>query len=163
MKKVILVCGPAGIGKSTYSRSYRETHPEEDVHVIAADDCRFELCGGYDKFPAGGNMIPVYSLMVKKAKKLAKEKENVTVIFDTTSLNDRRRVFYRDRLEGVFDHFELVMLRLHDYSKCYERNKTRPKDRLVPETVIRDMIEHYEEPSGALLARFDSKTDVYMD
>ena len=163
MKKIILVCGPAGIGKSTYSHNYAANHPEEEVHVIAADECRRELCGGYDKFPEGGNMVPVYELMVTKAKGLAKGKEDITVIFDTTSLTDRRRMFYVKRLKGIFDHFELMMLRLHDYEQCIIRNEKRPRDRYVPPQVIRDMVAHYEEPSEKTMSYFDVVGETYMD
>ena len=163
MKKVVLVCGPAGIGKSTYSKNYALSHPEEKVYVIAADECRYQLCGGYDKFPAGGNMLPVYNLMIEKAKKHAEEEGDVTVIFDTTSLTDKRRIFYREKLDGVYDRFELTMLRLHDYSLCLSRNQQRPKDRQVPPMVITDMIAHYDEPTEETLARFDAKYDVYLD
>lgn len=163
MKTIVLVCGPAGIGKSTFSKRYRESHADELIFVISADDTRCELCGGYDKFPKGGNMLPVYDKMIQKAKILAAEHENLTILFDTTSLTDRRRMHYVNALEGTFDRFVLIMLRLHDYSLCLARNATRPKNRLVPETVIRDMITHYEEPSEETLAHFDVKEDVYMD
>ena len=163
MKKLILVCGPAGIGKSTFSRRYRENHPEEEVRVISADDTRAELLGGYDKFPSNGNMLPVYDEMIARAKKIAAENESVTVIFDTTSLTDKRRLYYLDRLEGAFDWFGLVMLRLHDYGKCLERNARREGARRVPDQVIRDMCEHYEDPSPSTLARFQDFDEIYVD
>lgn len=163
MKKVILICGPAGIGKSTLSKKYAAEHTDEKVYVIAADDCRCEICGAYNKFPKGGNMLPVYDLMVEKAKKIAEKENDVTVIFDTTSLTDQRRLFYVNKLEGIFDRFEIIMCRLHDYKKCLERNARRPKDRLVPEEVIISMIEHYDEPSEETLKHFDAKADIYLD
>ena len=163
MKKLILVCGPAGIGKSTFCRRYRESHPDEIVAVVSADDTRCEMLGGYDKFPKGGNMMPVYDKMCAKAKALVAEHESVTVIFDTTNLTDKRRLFYMDRLGDVFDWFELIMLRLHDYSKCLERNARRIGARKVPEQVIRDMCDHYEDPTPETIARFNVYKEIYVD
>ena len=57
MKKLMLVCGPAGIGKSTFCEAYRKEHPQEDVHVVAADEIRKAMYGGYDRFPPDHNMV----------------------------------------------------------------------------------------------------------
>lgn len=163
MKKLILICGPAGIGKSTFSKRYIESHPDENPIIISADDTRKAICGGYDKFPPQGNMLIVYDAMIRKAKKLAKTNENITILMDTTSLTDRRRLYYAKHLQEYFDVMEIKMLRLHDYSTCLKRNATRPKERLVPEAVIKDMIEHYEECGEEVQALFASIEDIYMD
>ena len=163
MKKLILVCGPAGIGKSTYTRRYKESHPDENVFVISADDTRCALCGGYDKFPPTGNMLIVYDAMIEKAKKLVETEPNLTIIMDTTSLTDRRRLHYSNALRKDFDRLEIKLLRLHDYQLCYKRNSTRAKDRFVPEHVITDMIAHYEDPGEEVKKVFDDIEEVYMD
>ena len=163
MKKLILVSGPAAIGKSTFSKRYRESNPRENVLIISADEMRKQMYGGYDKFPPNNNMMLVYGAMTELAKEYAKNNEDVTVIFDTTMLYDERRLFFRRELEGYFDHYALILLRLHNYQECLERNRRRPKEKFVPENVITDMIAHYEDPSPFTIAQFDSFENVYAD
>lgn len=162
MKKLILVCGPAAIGKSTWSRRYKEGHPDENVFVLSADDTRAEMFGGYDRFPPDGNMMVVYWKLVEKVHQAAKENESLTVILDTTMLYDERRLFFRRHLTE-FDFYSLILLKLHDYKECLVRNSRRPKEKFVPEDVILDMAAHYYDPSEATRARFDEVKEVYVD
>ncbi len=162
MNTIVLVCGPAAIGKSTFCRRYAAEHPCGEFHIIAADDLRKELYGGYDKFPPNHNMMLVYEEMVNRAKKLIEGKDNVTVAFDTTMLYDERRIFFARHLQG-FDKKVLICLRLHDYSICLVRNKSRIKEKWVPENVILDMAAHYEDPSEECLRHFDEFHEYYVD
>ena len=98
MNTLVLVCGPAAIGKSTFCNRYKHEHPSKEFHIIAADEVRKELYGGYDKFPPTGNMLIVYDAMIEKAKKLVETEPNLTIIMDTTSLTDRRRLHYSNAL-----------------------------------------------------------------
>lgn len=162
MRTLALVCGPAGIGKSTYSETYRKDHPEEDVFVLSADDTRKDMYGGYDKFPPNYNMMPVYREMVKRGKALFESHENLTLIIDTTMLYDERRVYFVRHLPK-FDSTVLVLLKLHDYKKCLERNHQRPQEKWVPENIIISMSEHYEDPSPDCRRHFDRVEEVYVD
>ncbi len=162
MKKLILVSGPAGIGKSTWSKKYKDTHPEEKVVVIAADDVRKDMYGGYDKFPPDGKMMHVYKEMVNRVHALAKKNESVSVILDTTMLYDERRLFFVDELKE-FDFYSLTLLKLHDYKTCLIRNKQRRKDKWVPENVILDMAAHYYDPSPECAKKFNEVKEEYVD
>ena len=162
MKKLILVCGPAGIGKSTWSNKYASSHEGEKIVILAADDVRKDLYGGYDKFPPDGKMIHVYSEMVARAHALASESKDITLILDTTMLYDGRRLFFRDALKE-FDFYSLVLLKLHDYSICLVRNKLRRKDKWVPENVIMDMASHYYDPNPECAAKFNEVKVEYVD
>lgn len=162
MQKLILVCGPAAIGKSTFCSDYANRHPKENVHVIAADELRRNLFGSYRQFPPERNMTIIYEEMVRQSKRLLKTVDNLTVLLDTTMLYDDRRMYFADEIKG-FDRYELVLLKLHDYSLCLERNKQRSKDKWVPEEVIIDMSKHYDDPSPECQEKFDSYEDVYVD
>lgn len=162
MKKLILVCGPAGIGKSTWSRNYIEAHKNEKVIIVAADEVRKDMYGGYDKFAPDGKMIHVYQEMVSLVHKLAAENENLTVILDTTMLYDERRIYFLRHLKE-FDFYSLILLKLHDYKVCLTRNKQRQKDKWVPENVILDMAAHYYDPSIETRSRFNEIKEIYVD
>ncbi len=162
VSKLILVCGPAAIGKSTFSNKYKQSNHEELVKVIAADEVRKDMYGGYDKFPPNHNMIYVYKEMIKRAEKCRTSFGNVTVIFDTTMLYDERRLYFVRHLNN-FDYFELILLKLHDYSTCLKRNKMRPQNKWVPENIILDMISHYEDPSYECKEHFNEIKEIYVD
>lgn len=162
MKKLILVCGPAAIGKSTFSAKYAREHPEEEVVVIAADEVRKEMYGGYDQFPPGMNMMVIYEEMVKRARRLCEAKDSLTLIFDTTMLYDERRLYFQRHLPD-FDRYILILLKLHDYTKCLQRNHQRPKEKWVPDHIILDMASHYEDPSEECKKHFDFVGEIYVD
>lgn len=162
MRKLILVCGPAAIGKSTWSKKYISEHPEENVFVLVADEVRKELCGGYDKFPPNRNMMVIYEEMVERAHTIARENESVTLIVDTTMLYDERRLYFERHLPE-FEYTSLVLLKLHDYTKCLERNHMRPKEKWVPEEVIVNMWNHYMDPSASTKEHFSEVEEVYVD
>jgi predicted ABC-type ATPase len=52
MKKLILVAGPAGIGKSRYCRTYAQTHPQENVQILSSDEIRKAMTHSYRLFSA---------------------------------------------------------------------------------------------------------------
>lgn len=162
MKKLILVCGPAAIGKSTWSKGYMASHPDERVEVITADEVRKDMYGSYRSFPPNGNMMIVYQKMIEMAAELAKNHDSITVIIDTTMLYDERRLYFRRHLP-MFDHYSLVCLKLHDFSLCLKRNKMRPQEKWVPEEIVIDMAKHYYDPSIETKAHFDHSEEVYVD
>ena len=162
MNTIILVCGPAAIGKSTFCKRYAAEHPCKEFHIIAADDIRKELYGGYDKFPPNHNMMLVYEEMVRRANQYIEGKDDIVVALDTTMLYDERRLFFIRHLQS-FDKKVLICLKLHDYSICLIRNKSRIKEKWVPENVILDMAAHYEDPSEECLRHFDEFHEYYVD
>ncbi len=163
MRKLVLVCGPAGIGKSTFSKGYIESHPEENVEILAADDVRKDMYGSYQAFPPNKNMMIVYDKMIEIAHAEFEEHENLTMIFDTTMLYDERRMYFQRNLKDVVDSFEMYLLKLHDYSICLERNKKRPEEKWVPEEVIISMINGYTDPTEEVKSHFDVVKTVYVD
>ena len=72
MKKLILVCGPAGIGKSTFCERYIANHPQEKVERISSDEIRLKITKSYRNFPTDKNgakdMTPVYQGMTSLRK-----------------------------------------------------------------------------------------------
>ncbi len=162
MKRLVLVCGPAAIGKSTFSSTYFAEHPNENIFILSADDVRKDLYGGYDKFPPDHNMMIVYNEVIERAHKLAKQYEDLTVILDTTMLFDERRLYFARHLPE-FEEKYLYLLKLHDYRLCLERNKQRPKEKWVPENIIMDMAAHYEDPSPRTIQHFTHYEVIYVD
>lgn len=162
MRKLLFICGPAGIGKSTFSKYYAKGHPKEHIEVVSSDEIRKSHYGSYANFPGKEAMGNIYTEMCEKAAELFEQNQDITIILDTTMLNDQRRLFFLDRLP-VFDESICYLLKLHDYSMVYERNKTRPKEKWVPEETIKGMIDSYQDPAPEVAARFSKVVTVYVD
>lgn len=162
MKKLILVCGPAAIGKSTWCHGYEMSHPDEKVMIVTADEVRKEMYGSYKSFPPNGDMMYVYNEMVDRVSRMRDENESVTVLLDTTMLYDERRLYFKRHLPG-FDFYSLILLKLHDYELCVKRNKMREQEKWVPEDVIRDMARTYLDPTPDCAAHFDEAKEIYVD
>jgi tRNA uridine 5-carbamoylmethylation protein Kti12 len=162
MKRLILVCGPAAIGKSTFSNKFFSEHPKERCVILAADEVRKDMYGSYKKFPPEFNMMIVYREMFRRVKELTDKYEDITILFDTTMLYDELRLFMRRHMPQ-FDEYHLVLLKLHDYSVCLQRNRMRDPDKWVPEHIIKNMCEHYDDPGKNCLAHFDHYEEVYVD
>lgn len=162
VKKLLLICGPAGIGKSTFARKYVEEHPLENCLIIAADEVRKEMCGSYKDFPPGKNMMPIYDKMIELAKKAYEESPSLTLIFDTTMLYDERRLYFIDNLPH-FDEIDLYLLKMHDYSGCLTRNKQRIEEKQVPDEVIESMAQNYEDPGEEVHDKVTRIITLYRD
>jgi tRNA uridine 5-carbamoylmethylation protein Kti12 len=162
MKKLILVCGPAGIGKSTFCKDYVKEHPNENVHIIASDEIRRSLTGSYHSFLPGKNMMPIYQAMAEKGTRLFHEMPDLTVMLDTTMLYDNRRLFFVNNMPR-FDEEDLYLLKLKDYNLCFQRNKLRAEEKWVPDDVIADMIKNYVDPTPEVAKKFDHVLTFYLD
>lgn len=162
MKKLILVCGPAAIGKSSFCKKYQTAHPEEDVKIIAADEVRKEMCGSYKAFPPGKNMKPVYRKMIEIIKGLSSKTDNLTIMLDTTLLYDGLRLYFIEQLP-MFEYRCLYLLKLHDYKICLVRNKQRIEEKWVPDDVILSMAKNYHNPAPEVAAKFNECKEFYVD
>jgi tRNA uridine 5-carbamoylmethylation protein Kti12 len=162
MKKLIFVCGPAGIGKSTFCQQYIEKHPSENVKIVSSDEERKRITGSYLLFPPNKDMRPVYSGMVKTAVSIFEANPDVTILLDSTMLNDERRAFFLKNLP-LFDEYDLYLLKLHDWNACLVRNKMRQQEKWVPDYVIENMIKKYKDPQPELASKFKIVKTIYLD
>lgn len=156
MKRLILLAGLPGTGKSTFAKS----HFGKDVVIISSDEIRLKYTGSYAKML--DDMSVVYQEMCDIANKIFKEREDVDVVLDTTMLNDARRNFFLDRIKGQ-DSTILYMLKVKDLNIILERNKKRSKDKWVPEATIHSMYERYSAPSEENKSRYTAIFEVFVD
>ena len=129
----------------------------QEPRLILAD----EPVASLDPITTISVMEIIFDEMIKEANEaLANTKGDGYVIIDSTFLDDWRRNYYLDRLKG-YDRIVLHMIKMHDYSLCYERNHQRIKEKWVPEEVMAKMIASYVDPSPAVAKRFDEITVSY--
>ena len=158
MRTLILMAGVPGSGKSSWAKRYAAAHPNS--HVVDTDEVRRSITGDYRKFTEPVSLA--WDEMIRQANELLAKYEDVTVIIDSTFLTDERRLYFLSRLKG-YDHLEHFMVKFHDYSVVFEHNKSRQKDKWVPDEVIEKMIQRYENPSPEVEKLFDKITIEYWN
>lgn len=158
MKKVILMAGVPGSGKSSWVRKYTKTHP--NTFVIDTDEVRKSLTGSYQVFTNPVSLA--WDEMIRQANEILVKEEDCTVIIDSTFLTDERRIYYISRLHG-YDYLEHFMIKYHDYSIVYTHNKMRRMEKWVPEEEIDKMVKEYVNPSPEVEKLFNKITIVYWN
>lgn len=128
MKRIILMIGVPGSGKTTLAQKIAE----KGWKYINADSIRLEL---YGNAAEQGDKEQVFNLFFTRLEELMLE--GVDVIIDNTNLNPKQRKPILERCEkfGYAD----VQLWLLDIPLeiCLERNRSR--DRIVPEDIVSNM------------------------
>ena len=156
MKRLIIIAGLPGTGKSTFSNTYFKNNSI----IISSDEIRFKHTGDYSVLL--NDMSIVYKEMCALANEAFLKNENIDVILDSTMLNDERRNFFLDRIKGQ-DETLLYLLKVRDINTILERNKKRPKDKWVPEDIIYSMNSNYKLPSEDNKKRYNKIVEVYVD
>ena len=157
MKKIIMLAGIGGTGKSYYAKNLNLPGL---VKIVSSDEIRYSITKSYSIIL--DNMMIVYDKMIETCNELIKENEDITVILDSTFLNDQRRNYFIDHLKN-YDELELHMLKVHDEKIIYERNKKRMKEKWIPEDVIASMIKKYSYPSKENISKYTLIKEVYVD
>ena len=157
MKRIIMLAGVQGTGKSTYASKLEFVGKQ---YIISSDEIRYSYTGAYNKLL--DNMYIVYDKMIEQCNKIMSEENNVTVILDSTFLTDDRRNYFINKLKN-YDCLELHMLRVHDNKIIFERNHSRIKEKWVPEEVIKEMIDKYSYPSDEFIDQYSLIKEVYVD
>lgn len=141
MKRLVLLCGVAGSGKSTFIKLH---NPYKDAHVLECDLYRKKVTGSFKIMPKDPYK-EVYDVVIEAAKKLYEENKNVNIIIDSTFITKARRDYFVSRLPG-FDSYELYILHTSDPKINLKKNKMRDPEKRVPENVVIDMWNKYEAP-----------------
>ena len=161
MKKLIVLAGLPGSGKSTYVFN---NFNNENCYHFDSDETRRKMYGTYLHFPK--DMYDIYNTMIDDANKkydelVSNNQDDFTMIMDSTFLDNKRRMHYYKNLRK-FDYYELIMFITRDINFNLANNKKRIKEKWVPENVIFDMVKQYEEPNDEVKEVYDKITKVYV-
>ncbi len=161
MKKLIVLAGLPGSGKSTY---IKENFNYPNCFHFDSDETRRKMYGTYLHFPE--NMYDIYNTMISDANlkydELVKDNQDDFIfIMDSTFLDNKRRMHYVNNLRK-FDYYELIMFKTNDINFNLRNNKKRIKDKWVPEDVIFNMVKQYEEPSEEVKKAFNEIKTIYV-
>lgn len=149
-KKLIVLSGIPGSGKSTYAADYVNKNPE--TYIVASDAIRLELFGRVDDFSKEELVWEIFENRIRQ-----KVKTHSTVIADSSATTNVRRLRWASIFRSHFDNIELVYFDI-PFVVCLERNEKRhlsiPYDDMV---VMRDS---FEKPSDEVVGAYDKITEI---
>lgn len=148
MKTFILLSAIPGSGKSTWAEQYRLTH--ENVFVVSSDAIRKELTGEFKNLTHEKEVWEKFSEYINKYRD---QENDVTVIADSTNILNKFRIFYGQNVVG-FDKKILVVIK-KNIDQTLKTNHLRSESRIIPDNVIENMFEAWEEPDDNCLSYFD--------
>lgn len=155
MKTFILLSAIPGAGKSTWAEQYRLTH--KHVFVVGSDEVRKEVTGEFQNFTMEKEVWKRYFDYINKYA--LEGPEDVTVIADSTNLQNKYRKTYIEKVKG-FDRKVLVVLK-KPLDVILRQNLQRSENKIVPENIVISMWKSWEEPSEEIIDWFDEYMVIY--
>lgn len=144
-KKLYLMCGPAGSGKTTWVREHAT--PGVSAH-ISRDRIRFDMLKPYD--PYFSREDDVYTEFIKQIAQALTSPWVNEVYADATHLTEQARmklVYCVDRKLPEGFTYDLIAVVINPPVEiAIQRNAQRTGWACVPETVIRNMYKSFQHP-----------------
>lgn len=146
-QKVYVLCGPAGVGKSTWA--IKQMKPETDT-MISRDNIRFMLLKDNEDYFAHEDKVRNVFFGAIRSNTFVSKDFN-TVFIDATHLTPKSRRLTMNHIAP--DTYKIAVSFEAPVEVAIERNAHRKGRALVPESVIRNMRHSFQEPK--LNERFD--------
>ena len=143
-KKVYLMCGPAGGGKSTWIREHAT--PGVSAH-ISRDRIRFSMVKEDEYYFSRED--EVYMEFVRQiCRALAYDTKWVDEIYvDATHLTKKSREKLVREIDSFCPNYDLIAVIVKpELEQCLAQNAQRSGREFVPETVIKNMYESFQHP-----------------
>jgi protein phosphatase len=122
-RTLLVLCGPAGSGKSTFA-----TQRFAETTIVSSDRCRAMICDDENNQNVNRDTFELFHLIIRKRLTLGR-----FTVADSTALQPDARRKLRD-LSRHFGYFGCLLIFNIPPEICLERNKSR--HRLVEERVI---------------------------
>ena len=138
MKRLIVLSGVPGSGKSYFSHTLKEKN-SENVYIVSSDALRKEIAGdqrdlSHDK--------EVWEKYYRLAKEYSNNKDTV-VVLDSTHAKKIYRIDCIKPLKELYDQVDLICFKL-DKELVIKQNREREFP--IPEEALLRLIEEYEMP-----------------
>ena len=141
-KKLYLMIGPAGSGKTTWVREHAT--PGVSAH-ISRDRIRFSMVKEDEYYFSRED--EVYMEFVRIIMKAITCEWVDEVYVDATHLTKKSREKLVREIDNVCIPFDLIAVIVKpELEKCIEQNAQRSGREFVPETVIRNMYKSFQHP-----------------
>jgi predicted kinase len=133
MKKIIVLVGLPGSGKSTWAEEYKKENVTERVQIINSDEIRKKITGSYQNFNYEDEVWHEFDNQIFAAS-YQKQPKNFTVIVDATHLSEYRRICTLSAGDN-FKHKTMVHFNI-PFETCLARQETRPTNKRVPKHIM---------------------------
>jgi tRNA uridine 5-carbamoylmethylation protein Kti12 len=148
MKTLILMTAVPGAGKSTWAREFQANNP--NTFIISSDEIRQELLGHVQNFT---NEELVWSTFRERIHQYASMYEDVNVILDAVNYSNKGRLFYYEESKEYDKHILVYVKK--PLEVLLEQNKKRDQNRWVPDDVVVNFFNKFEEPNDEVKAKFE--------
>ena len=142
-KKIYILCGVPGSGKSTWARKQIEELDGKGI-IISRDAIRFSMLGDDDAYFAHEDAV--FDEFIKKIQEAINDQEHTSIFIDATHLNEKNRNKVLSRIWRMGDDVIIGVYFDVPLEECLRRNALRTGRALVPETVIKNMCESLTKP-----------------
>jgi predicted kinase len=142
-KKIYILCGVPGSGKSTWARKQIEELDGKGI-IISRDVIRFSMLGDDDAYFAHEDAV--FDEFIKKIQEAINDEEHTSIFIDATHLNEKNRNKVLSRIWRMGDDVVIGVYFDIPLEECLRRNAQRTGRALVPETVIKNMYENLTKP-----------------
>lgn len=141
-KKLYLMCGPAGSGKTTWVREHAT--PGISAH-ISRDRIRFKMVKEDEYYFSREN--EVYMEFTRQIMKAITCEWVDEVYVDATHLTKKSREKLVREIDNVCRPFDIIAVAIKpSVEQCLAQNAQRSGRELVPEQVIMNMYSSFEDP-----------------
>lgn len=142
-KKIYMLCGVPGSGKSTWAREQVVKLDGKGI-IISRDVIRFSMLGDDDAYFAHED--EVFDEFIKEIQEAINDQEHTSIFIDATHLNEKNRNKVLSRVWRMKDDVVIGVYFDIPLEECLRRNAQRTGRALVPETVIKNMYESLTKP-----------------
>ena len=153
MKTLIMLSAVPAAGKSTWAKEYQKNHP--NTYIVNSDEIRMEVTNG--NYQDHTRQKEVWELFERRMHEYG-QNEDCTVILD--ALNDINPV--RIKYLSAATEFDRKILVLFPTSlkKSQKYNGERDKNVRVPEDILVELYQKFEEPNEEVLKLVDEVQTV---
>ena len=143
-KKLWIMCGPPGVGKSWFAKNKLIDGP--NWKYVSRDEIRFSMMEASEGYFAREK--EVYAKFINEIYKGLKDKEINNVIADATHLNwaSRKKLLHALRQDQKITYDIIPVVVQADPEVALKRNNEREGIAQVPAGIIHNMIERFQDP-----------------
>ena len=160
-KRVFLMSGPSGVGKSTYINSRIFNYG--GVH-ISRDKVRFEMLNDEDDYFAHEDKV--FNEWIRQCQEAIDGDIHKDIYIDATHINDRSRAKTINNLNIDYEKVMLICVRfVVPMELAKYRNSLREGRAKVPDDVIESMYRKYSYPTKRYgwAPKFDEVWEINME
>lgn len=154
-KVLLLMCGPAGAGKTTWVKRTMMTKVNAfPVYHISRDEIRFSMVSEDEEYFAREDSV--FKEFIRQIQEHLDSDESCYIIADATHLTERARNKTLDALDFPKGIKIIPVMINPGIDKCLERNEQREGRARVPRSALRRMYFSFEEPTMQEKYKYDS-------